>query len=153
MILVFRMLSFKLAFSLSSFTFIKRLFSSSSLCAVRVLSSEVIDISPGNLDSSLWNRGETVLQKVRESWLGWGILAFNLPGCSLMWEQATHPTSPAQVSSFVKWVVGHQDTLVSWAELWGKGKNCPHNHSPQLKLRIWWIPVINCTEKQLIFWE
>ena len=42
--------------SLSSFTFIKRLCSSSSLFAIKVMSSgvsEVIDTSPGNLDSSL----------------------------------------------------------------------------------------------------
>ena len=39
MILVFWMLSFKPTFSLSSFTFIKRLFSSSSLCAIRVVPS------------------------------------------------------------------------------------------------------------------
>ena len=39
MILVFWRLSFKPAFSLSSFTFIKRLFSSSSLSAIRVVSS------------------------------------------------------------------------------------------------------------------
>ena len=39
MILVFWMLSFKTTFSLSSFTFIKRLFSSSSLSAIRVVSS------------------------------------------------------------------------------------------------------------------
>ena len=39
MILVFLMLSFKPEFSLSSFTFIKRLFSSSSLPAIRVMSS------------------------------------------------------------------------------------------------------------------
>ena len=39
MILVFWMLSFKAAFSLSSFTFIKRLFSSSSRSAIRVVSS------------------------------------------------------------------------------------------------------------------
>ena len=39
MILVFWMLSFKPPFSLSSFTFIKRLFSSSSLSAIRVVSS------------------------------------------------------------------------------------------------------------------
>ena len=39
MILVFRMLSFKPAFSFSSFTFIKRLFSSSSHSAIRVESS------------------------------------------------------------------------------------------------------------------
>ena len=39
MILVFWMLSFKPVFSLSSFTFLKRLFSSSSLSAIRVVSS------------------------------------------------------------------------------------------------------------------
>ena len=39
MILVFAMLSFKPAFSLSSFTFIKRLFISSLLSAIRVVSS------------------------------------------------------------------------------------------------------------------
>ena len=38
-IFVFWMLSFKSTFSLSSFTFIKRLFSSFSLCAIRVVSS------------------------------------------------------------------------------------------------------------------
>ena len=55
-IFIFFMLSFKPAFKLSSFTFIKRLFSSSSLSAIRVVSSanlRFIDISPGNLDSSL----------------------------------------------------------------------------------------------------
>ena len=41
MILVFLMLSFKPAFSLSSFTFIKRLFSS-SLSAIRVVSSAYV---------------------------------------------------------------------------------------------------------------
>ena len=39
MIFVFWMLSFNPGFSLSSFTFIKRFFSSSSLCAIRVVSS------------------------------------------------------------------------------------------------------------------
>ena len=39
MILVFSMLSFKQTFSLASFTFIKRLFSSFSLSAIRVVSS------------------------------------------------------------------------------------------------------------------
>ena len=51
------MLSFKPAFSLSSFTFIRRLFSSSLLYAIRVVSSalsEVIDIFSSNLDSSLY---------------------------------------------------------------------------------------------------
>ena len=48
MTLVFWMLSFKPAFSLSSYTFIKRLFRSSLLSAL----SEVVDIPPGKLDSS-----------------------------------------------------------------------------------------------------
>ena len=39
MILIFRMLSFKPTFSVSSFTFIKRLFGSPSLFAIRVVSS------------------------------------------------------------------------------------------------------------------
>jgi len=54
--LSFGILSFKPAFLLSSFTFIKWLFNSSSLCAIRVgviCISDVVDISPGNLDSSL----------------------------------------------------------------------------------------------------
>ena len=55
MILVFWMLSLSQLFD-SPFTFIKRLFSSSSLSAIRVgviCISEDIDISPGNLDSRL----------------------------------------------------------------------------------------------------
>ena len=44
LILVFWMLSFKPAFSLSSFTFIKRFFSSSSLSAIRRYYGAVIDI-------------------------------------------------------------------------------------------------------------
>ena len=50
--LSFLMLSFKPAFSLSSFTFIKRLFSSSSLSAIRVATSaylRLLIISLGNL--------------------------------------------------------------------------------------------------------
>ena len=54
MILVFWMLSFKATFSLSSFTFIKRLFSSSSLYHKGgvICISEVIVISPSNLDTA-----------------------------------------------------------------------------------------------------
>ena len=51
-------MSFKPAFSLSSFTLIKRLFSFSSLSAMRVVSPEylklLIFISPANLYPSLW---------------------------------------------------------------------------------------------------
>ena len=54
--LSFLILNFKPAFSLSSFTFIKRLFSSSSLSVIRVgiiHISEVVTISPPKLNSSL----------------------------------------------------------------------------------------------------
>ena len=53
----FWILSFKPVFSLSSFTLTKKLFSSASLSAIRVVSSSYlrfVDNSPGNLDSSLW---------------------------------------------------------------------------------------------------
>ena len=50
--LVFWMLSFKPTFSLSSFTLIKRLFSSSSLSYYVICIFEVIDISPGILISA-----------------------------------------------------------------------------------------------------
>ena len=56
MILVFWMLSFKLTFSVSSFNFIKKCFSSSSLLCHKsdaICVSEVIDISTRNLDSNL----------------------------------------------------------------------------------------------------
>ena len=53
MIFVFWMLSFKPAFSLSSFTFIKRLFSCFLPLGWCHRISEVIAISPSNLDSSL----------------------------------------------------------------------------------------------------
>ena len=52
MILVFWILNFKPAFSLSCFNFIKRIFSSSSLSDVSVVSyAYLIAVSPGNLDS------------------------------------------------------------------------------------------------------
>ena len=46
---------FKSAFSLSSFTFLKRLFSFSSLSAIRVVLPALseVDIAPGSLDRSL----------------------------------------------------------------------------------------------------
>ena len=44
MILIFSLLSFKAAFSFSSFTFIKSIFSSSSLSAIKVLSSVYLSL-------------------------------------------------------------------------------------------------------------
>ena len=55
MIFVFRMLSYKPTFSLSSFTFIKRLFSSSLLSAITVMSSvylRLLVFLPANLISA-----------------------------------------------------------------------------------------------------
>ena len=52
MIFIFQMFCFKLAFSLSSFTLIKRLFAFCHKGGV-ICISEVVDISPNNLDSSL----------------------------------------------------------------------------------------------------
>ena len=62
-----KMLSFKPTFSLSTFTFIKRLLSTSSLSAIRVgviCISEVIDISSGNLDSTFWFIQPSILHDV-----------------------------------------------------------------------------------------
>ena len=75
-IFIFWMLRFKPTFSLSSFTFIKRLFSSTSLSAKRVVLSAylVIDISPGNLDSSLCFFQPSVSHDVlciQVKWAGW----------------------------------------------------------------------------------
>ena len=66
MILVFLMLNFKPVFSLCSFTFIKRLFSSSPLSAIRVVSSAYLRLlifllaSPGGSDGkeSACNAGD-----------------------------------------------------------------------------------------------
>ena len=54
MILGFWMMSFKSAFSLSSLTIIKRLFSSSPLSAIRVVSAYLRLLIFLSLDSSLW---------------------------------------------------------------------------------------------------
>jgi len=56
MILIFWMLNFQPAFSLFYFTLMKRFFSSSSLSAIKVISSAYLRllILPSNLDSSLW---------------------------------------------------------------------------------------------------
>jgi len=67
MIFIFWMLSFKPTFSLSSFTFIKRLFSSSSLSAIRMVSSAYLRLLiflPTNLDSILKSRDITLPTKI-----------------------------------------------------------------------------------------
>ena len=81
MIFVFWMLSFKPAFSVSSFTFIKSLFSSSSLCAARVVSSAYLRLLiflpailiPGWVLSSL----EFCMMYPRISWIS-GVRIYSL---------------------------------------------------------------------------
>ena len=66
MIVVFWKLSFKPAFSLSSFTLIKRIFSSSSLSATRVMSSIIwlsVPIRKGNQDRHAYEEGYTETQQ------------------------------------------------------------------------------------------
>ena len=73
LILVFWMLSFKQAFSLSSFTFIKRLFSS-SLSAIRVVSSAYLRSYKMILFLMLWFIAHLILRiflSVRAIWLLW----------------------------------------------------------------------------------
>ena len=72
MIFVFFMLSFKTAFLLSSFTLIKRLFSSSLLfCHYSgvICIFEVIDISPSNLDFNLWFIQPSISHEVLCIWV------------------------------------------------------------------------------------
>ena len=69
MIFAFLMLSFKSDLSLVTFTFNKRLFSSCSLSAIRVVSSAYLRLSiclPCNLDSSLcfWIRSDRVSEEL-----------------------------------------------------------------------------------------
>ena len=60
------MLSFKPTFSLSSFTFIKRLFSSSSLSAVRVVSSTGIKIAGRNINNLRYADDTTLMAESEE---------------------------------------------------------------------------------------
>ena len=93
LILFFWMSSFKPNFSPSPFTFIKRLFSYSSLSAIRVVSSayyKVIDISPSNLDSSLCF--------IQPAWhFSWWLsdFTFTFHFHALEKEMATHSSVPA----------------------------------------------------------
>ena len=96
-ILVFWMLNYKPTFSLSSFTFIKRLFSSSSLSAI----IEVIDTYPSNLDSSCVSSSPAFLMMYSVYWL-------NKQGNNI---QPWHTPFPIWNHSVVSWPVL---TVASW---------------------------------------
>ena len=66
------MLSFKPTFSLSSFTFIKRLFSSSSLSAIRVVSSAYLRLLISNGNSGLFQMKSTTQGHLKTG--EWGCL-------------------------------------------------------------------------------
>ena len=84
MIFVLWMLSFKPDFSPSSFTLIKRLFSSYSLSTIRVLPSayQVVAVFPDNLDSSLLFIQAGISHDVlcwKLKWGRWQYIAFIYP--------------------------------------------------------------------------
>ena len=95
MILVFWMLSFKPTFSLPSFTFIKRLFSSSSLSAIRVVSF---------LRSHDW-RGYvfTCTSQI--------LKLLNFIGTSLMAQSVKNPLAEQETEKTRVWSLGREDPL------------------------------------------
>ena len=121
--LSFWMLSFKPTFLLSSFTFIKRLLiSSPSSIRVVICISEVIDISPGNLDSSLCfasggqsigaSASESVLPMNIQDWspLGWtGWISLLFQGLSRVFFSTTvqkHPPTGQNVKDWSQSLYG-----------------------------------------------
>ena len=122
MILVFWMLSFKPIFSLSSFTFIKRLFSFFTFCHEDsvICISEVIDISPSNLDSSLCFIQCNISHEVLCIWVKWAgwqytALMYSFPDL----EPVSCSMSSSNYSFLTSWFLRRQ---VRWSGIpisWG----------------------------------
>ena len=117
MILVFWMLSFKPTFLLSSFTFIKRLFCSSLFSAIRWCHciSEVIDISSGNLDSSLCFFQPRILHDVpciEVKWAGWQYTALTYSFSYL--EPVCHSMSGSKCHFFTCIQISQEASKVVW---------------------------------------
>ena len=127
MIFIFWMLSFKSAFSISTFTFIKRLFSSSSLSKSGVIwISEVIDISPRNLDSrsrlDLECASSSPAFHIMYSAYRTSLVAQTVKRLSTMWE--TWVRSLGWEDSLEKEMATHSSTLalkIPWMEELGAG--------------------------------
>ena len=104
MILVFGMVSVKPAFSLSSFTFIQRLFSSSSLSAIRVVSSADLRLLiflpailiPGCASSSLAFR--MIYSEYKLNKQGYNIQPWRTPFS--IWNQSIVPCAVLSVASW-----------------------------------------------------
>ena len=128
MILVFWMLSFKPDFSLSSFTFIERVFTSSLLSAMGFPHSSVgkesacISGDPGSIPGSGSSPGEGIGYPLQHSWVSLAAqLVKNLPA---MWET---------------WV-----KLLGWEDPLEKGK------APHSSILAWRIPWIQSTGSQRV---
>ena len=129
MILVFWMLSFKPAFSLSSFTFIKRLFSSSWLSAIREVSSQMYR-------TDFWTLGE----KVR---VGCFKRTASKHVCYLGWKR-----SPAQVGC-MRQVLGPgalgRPRGSGWRRRWEEGSGWGIHVNPWLiQVNVWQKPLQYC---------
>ena len=111
-ILVFWMLSLKPAFSLSSFTFIKRLFSPSSLSAVRVVSSAYLRLLiflpaifiPAYASSSLAFRMMYSVYKLNKQGWQYTALTYSFPNLEPVCCSMSGPTPPtSQEAAKVVW--------------------------------------------------
>ena len=110
-ILVFSMLSFKSVFSLSSFTFIKRLFSSSSLSAIRVVSFAYLRLLVFLLVISIPSKYSLVsLEKLWDIWISTGNSAILPASLVAQWVknlpamQETPVPSPGRSPGEGKWL-------------------------------------------------
>ena len=112
MILVFGILSFKPSFSLPSFTFIKRLFSSSSLCHKGgfICLSEVIDISPSN-------RFQLVIHPVQHCFI-----QSSIPHYIFIQIHGIHSTKSESSVNYGLWVIMGQYRFINISDVplcWG----------------------------------
>ena len=122
MIYVFWTLSFQPTFALSSFTFTKSLFSSSSLSAIRVVPSAylIIDISPNYLDSNCASSSPVFLMMYTTCKLN--KQGDNIqPWCApfLIWNQSVIPCPVLTVASwsayrFLKRPVRRSGIPITW---------------------------------------
>ena len=99
MIFILRMLNLKSAFSLTSFTFIKKLFASSSLTAIRVLLPVVVDITFSSVTQSCPNLWDPVDCRMPGFSVHHQLLELiQTHSCSLSWW--CHPTISSSVVPF-----------------------------------------------------
>ena len=130
MIFLFWMLSFKPTFSLSSFTFIKRLFSSSSLSAIRVVSSAYLYISSVQFSRHLLEFTQTHVHRVGDA-----IQSFH---------PLSSPSPPApnlsQYQSLFQWVITNKQSILGLKRM----SYLRHTCHPAISSSI--IPLSSCPQ-------